>query len=206
MINPKTEFFDRLENLYQLYAHVRRPVIFAEEFDPAGEVYIAPINQQRYALDHIFRAVMNASDEEAYDNELKEVKNHLERAGYDAMALLASNIGNNIIATMRKYNTHTIKDVFPEYYSHIRPEITDIQILVANLRAEKNPNPEKSFDDYARQAIHLIEIKKKIDQQVPSLEEYARKHKKEKWASIIITAIITCIATIVASLILRQIG
>lgn len=69
--------FDKLHSLYALYNDVRRAVILAENFNEGRKMPIAPINQLRSALDHIFKAISNAKDPNQCDYELKEAKEHL---------------------------------------------------------------------------------------------------------------------------------
>ncbi len=114
--NPdyKLTCYDSLAELYDLYDKVRQAIILVENFDQERKMYIAPINQLRSALDHIFKAVSSAKDEEHSAYELKEAKEHLDRAGYDALELLAANLGMNIIEKVSQYDNKALTSVFPE--------------------------------------------------------------------------------------------
>ena len=116
--NPdyKLTCYDSLAELYDLYDKVRQAIILVENFDQERKMYIAPINQLRSALDHIFKAVSSAKDEEHSAYELKEAKEHLDRAGYDALELLAANLGMNIIEKVSQYDNKALTAVFPEYF------------------------------------------------------------------------------------------
>lgn len=194
----KLSFYDSLRNLYDLYDKVRQAIILVENFDKDRNMYIAPINQLRSALDHIFKAVSFAEDKARSEYELKEAKEHLDRAGYDALELLAAYLGIAIIEKVAQYDNNTLTTVFPAYFTVIKPKITDIKNRVAILRSEKKINSEISFSTYFDQITELIELDKNVDVMIPSLEDFKQRDKKSRirqaiiWiASTIITAIIS---------------
>ena len=113
--------FNKLEELFSLYDKVRQSVILLENFNEEQKMYIAPINQLRSALDHIFKAINICDDFEQCEYELREAKEHLDRAGYDTMELLAANIGITIVEKLKRYDTKTITEVFPYYFTTIKP-------------------------------------------------------------------------------------
>ena len=186
--------FNKLEELFSLYDKVRRAVILLENFNEEQKMYIAPINQLRSALDHIFKAINICDDIEKCEYELKEAKEHLDRAGYDTMELLAANIGITIVEKLKRYDTKTITEVFPYYFTTIKPQLTDIKGIVASLRSEKKIDSDKSFSAYFDQISILINIDKKVDTMIPSLVEYEKKKKNERlktWVISILSSIIS---------------
>lgn len=139
-------FFNQLKELSTLYGKVKLAVILTETLDKEHKMYIAPINQLRCALDHVFVGINQTNDEQtAY--ELKEVKEHLTRAGYDALELLTTIIGEQIIDSLHKYDTETLSTVFPDYYKKIKPKLSNCQNVVAKLRTEKKTIPKNRFSN-----------------------------------------------------------
>lgn len=196
-IDYKSNCYDSLEKLYELYDKVRQAVILVENFDKERKMYIAPINQLRSALDHIFKAVNCAKNPEHSTYELKEAKEHLDRAGYDALELLAANLGTTIIEKVSQYDNRALTAVFPDYFTEIKPKITDIRNIVANLRSEKKIDSEKSFSAYFDQITELIDLDKRVDVMIPSLEEFQQKESKSErkiWIAGIVSAIISGLA------------
>lgn len=186
--------FNKLEELFSLYDKVRQSVILLENFNEEQKMYIAPINQLRSALDHIFKAINFCDDFEQCEYELREAKEHLDRAGYDTMELLAANIGITIVEKLKKYDTKTITEVFPYYFTTIKPQLTDIKGIVASLRSDKKIDSDKSFSAYFDHISILINIDKKVDTMIPSLVEYEKKKKKERlktWVISILSSIIS---------------
>lgn len=186
--------FNKLEELFSLYDKVRQSVILLENFNEEQKMYIAPINQLRSALDHIFKAINICDDFEQCEYELREAKEHLDRAGYDTMELLAANIGITIVEKLKRYDTKTITEVFPYYFTTIKPQLTDIKGIVASLRSNKKIDSDKSFSTYFDQIYILINIDKKVDTMIPSLVEYEKKKKKERlktWVISILSSIIS---------------
>lgn len=177
-IKYKLDYYDSLQGLYDLYDKVRQAIILVENFDKERKMYIAPINQLRSALDHVFKAVNCAKYQEQSVYELKEAKEHLDRAGYDALELLAANLGTTIIEKVSQYDNNTLTSVFPDYFTEIKPKITDIRNAVANLRSEKKIDSERSFSAYFDQITELIDLDKRVDVMIPSLEEFKQKEEK----------------------------
>lgn len=193
-MNNRLHCFNKLEELFSLYDKVRQAVILLENFNEEQKMYIAPINQLRSALDHIFKAINICDDFEQCEYELIEAKEHLDRAGYDSLELLAANIGITIVEKLKRYDTKTITEVFPYYFTTIKPQLTDIKGIVASLRGNKKIDSDKSFSAYFDQISILINIDKKVDTMIPSLEEYEKKKKKERlktWGIGILSSIIS---------------
>lgn len=199
--NYKIVYFDNLYELYSLYTKVRDAVILVENFDRNRDMYIAPINQLRSALDHIFKSISCAQNDESRSAyELKEAKEHLDRAGYDALELLAGSLGTGIIEKLSKYETSTLSAVFPKYYEVIKPKLSSIKQAIAVLRSEKKVDAEKSFLAYFDQITEMVEMDKEIDMMIPSLEEYDNKRKKEKSMSNIKQTLIAIIGTLIGGI------
>jgi hypothetical protein len=194
--------FNKLEELFSLYDKVRQSVILLENFNEEQKMYIAPINQLRSALDHIFKAINICDDFEQCEYELREAKEHLDRAGYDTMELLAANIGITIVEKLKRYDTRTITEVFPYYFTTIKPQLTDIKGIVASLRSNKKIDSDKSFSTYFDQIYILINIDKKIDTMIPSLEEYEKKKKKERLKTWIISILSSIISGLLVGIIM----
>lgn len=173
-------FYNKLNGLFPLYERVKSAILLLENFDEKQEMYIAPINQLRSALDHIFKAVSIAQETANCDYELKEAKEHMERAGYDALELLAGSLGTSAIQKIQPYDTETLASVFPEYYTEIKPKITKIQQSVAQRRMERKTDSEKTFFAYFDEITELIQINTTVDSRIPSLQEYSDKKATEK--------------------------
>lgn len=196
--NYKIVYFDNLNEISSLYTKVRDAVILVENFDRNRDMYIAPLNQLRSALDHVFKAISCAKDDEPRSTyELKEAKEHLDRAGYDALELLAGSLGNGIIDKLSKYETATLSAVFPEYYQVIKPKLTTIKEIVAVIRSEKKGDAEKSFLAYFDQITEMVEIDKEVDKMIPSLEEYDHKSKMEESKSNVKQTIIAIVGALI---------
>jgi len=134
----------------------------------------------RSALDHIFKAVSIAHEIENCDYELKEAKEHMKRAGYDALELLSGSLGSSVISKIHPYDTETLTSVFPEYYTFIKPKISEIQLIVSQLRMGRKIDCDDTFFAYFNLIKELVEINSVIDKRIPSLQEYKEKKTKER--------------------------
>ena len=80
--------FNKLEELFSLYDKVRQSVILLENFNEEQKMYIAPINQLRSALDHIFKAVSCGQCAVTMSDEV--MKFYLYTKGYTQILLSSS--------------------------------------------------------------------------------------------------------------------
>ena len=184
-------FYTKLSGIQPLYNKVKSAIILSENFDPDREYYVASANQMRSALDHIFKAM--SDDEKTMDYEIKEVKEHLDRAGYDAYEVLASNISLNISYLMVKYSASVISHIFPEYYKEIKPSINTIQLEIGKLRTDKKEDVDMQFDKYMQRIENLIEFEDRVYVMIPAMEEYKKYEKRKNlkyWALTILIAVI----------------
>jgi len=173
----KEKFYDKLNALSTLYQNVRGAMFLLEQLDEKCEMYIAPINELRNALDHVFRAIKLNED---VDDELGLVKEHIERAGYDALTLLAAMLGIRIAKNLEPYDTDTFTNVFPDYFTIIKPKITEIQTHIAECRNKRGGNSERYFAVYFDEIKDLIDIDKKVDMRIPALQDFSNRKKKEE--------------------------
>ena len=197
----KIVFYDELVNLHDLYTKVRKTIIYVENFDPERKMYIAPMNELRSALDHIFRGIDKAETGGASQYELKEAKEHLTRAGYDAFELLIGNLGQQIISQLSSYSSDTISVVFPDYFREYKPKMLKIKEEIAELRAEKKNCVEDAFNSYFDQIEELISIEKNVSTMIPSLDELENKRKKERRSDLIKSVFWGAIASFITGII-----
>ena len=194
MENHKVLFYDKLSGIKELYEKVKFAIILSENFDPDREYYIAATNQMRAALDQILKAMDDNND--TITNEINEAKEHLERAGYDACEILASNIYINISNKMERYSPHIISHVFPEYYEEIKPIISEIKIETGKLRTEKK-SINLAFDEYAQNIDKYIKFDAQIDKKIPAMEEYRRYERVKNWKYWALTILIAIVFLII---------
>ena len=174
--DKKELFCNSVLQLNELYNEVKSAIIYAEAFDPKREFYLAPQNQLRSALDHLFKAV---ASEKNVTEEIEKAREHLNRAGYDALEVLSGNVGGNIQEKMIQYQIGAISEIFPDYYRVLRPEVTNIKLKIAQLRT--GPMGSKgSFSDYQGYIEALLDINNKVESMLPSLEDYGRREREEK--------------------------
>jgi len=171
--------YEKLKNILPTYEKVKSSMLMLESLDEKQEVYIAPINQMRNALDHIFIAVASSNDAEKFNDEFKAVEGHLERAAFDCLDLLAATLGLAVKTKIEPYDLENITSVFPNYFTEIRPKITELQKVITECRKDR-VLCDKNLKDYLDSIKKLQNINTLIECQIPSLEEYREKREKEK--------------------------
>ena len=197
MKSVENEFFNKIKELFVLYEKVKLAIIYAENFDPKREFYLAPSNQLRSSLDHIFKAAAHPND---LEYELKEAKEHLDRAGYDAFEVLASNLGLSLVEKLNGYSPDTLTNVFPDYYQNIRPTLIEIKAKLGEIRKKKKDislGSGDSFSSYFDQIEVLLGFNKTVDTMIPSLEEYHQKklkeNFKERFLNVVVVGVICAV-------------
>jgi hypothetical protein len=180
MSTTSEDYLKKVTELFSLYEKVKLCIIYAENFDPKDELYVAPVNQLRSSLDHFLKAAVHPDD---MTYELNEAREHMDRAGYDAFEILASNLGKTIIEKLNVYPTDVITTNFPDYYQVIKPKLIEIRANLADIRKRKKNSTtgsDESFSSYFDQVLLLLEFNKNVDFNIPSLEEYHQKKLKEE--------------------------
>jgi hypothetical protein len=197
MSNLSEEFYNAFRNLYDEYILVKKATILLENLDPKHKIHIAPLNQLRSGFDHAFKA--SVVDEKQFQHEIIEMQSHVRRAGYDAFELLSSILAQSVIGKIKWVSNKALEIVFPEYYTSISPQLTNLQVKLAEIRTDKDHfnNP---FNQYLTEIVSLIEIYKKVSSMIPALKEYDRKQLLSK----IITYGLTLISGIVIGIIVAK--
>jgi len=183
--------------LYELYIAVKSAIICAENFDPQREFYLAPLNQLRSTLDHFFKAAVSENNMEY---ELKEAKEHMNRAGYDALEILAGNVGNSIQEKMRPYNANAIAKIFPDYYKSFVPKIMEIKINIAEIRMRPKDDSEKSFLNYLGDIKVLLDIDKQVTSMIPSLVSYCKKRGRKERVDMLLRIVSPILGVIIGAI------
>jgi len=165
----KEEFYDVLSDLYLYYEKVKGAIILSEDLDKDRTYYVAPMNELRSALDHVFKSVNIASDDEQRDYQLKEAKEHMGRAGCDALELAAGNLLWKIYKIVEKFNSGVLSTVIPEYYEVFYVQLTEIQNSIREHRKNGKTDTTKTFEEYCVQIEKLVEIDKAITKKIPAL-------------------------------------
>jgi len=170
----------KLKSLLPVYEKVKTSMLMLETIDGKQEAYVAPMNEMRNALDHIFTAILYSDNAEKFDDEFLKVKEHLGRAAYDSLDLLAAILGLEVTTKLRPYDLENLASVFPTYYTEIRPEIADLQKYIVECRIARDISCDKYLFAYLDVIKRLHDINKLIDKHIPSLNERREKRDQEK--------------------------
>ena len=174
-------FYTKLKELYPRYERVRNIMIAVEQCDKNKEAFLSPMNEMRNALDHVFKAIKYyTEDTEQFEHELREIKEHLGRAGYDIFDLYATNLGIEIKEKLNQFNIDTINAVIPDYYPIIKPDISDIEKRISECRGLRDINNDKYFESYWENITKLDTHNNNIDRLIPALIEHRERKEKEK--------------------------
>ncbi len=183
------------EKIIDLFSNIKYLYSLCEELDPDLCTNIQPLNEFRASLDHIMRIVAieklpEYADKNA-EEEARRLISHLRRAFFDISDMLSINYRNRIVSALEPYSPDIIVTAIPEYYSQIKPSISEIDEKIANIRTNRRVLAESNvFEEY----IDILEKLKGYYKTVCNAEsslidlelENAKREKKATYTQWII--------------------
>lgn len=170
-----------LSDLLDLYKETKKLVKIFETKNKEHLVPVASMNEMRNCLDHIMRAIEKP---DTLDYEIKEVKEHLQRAFYDCFEILSMDMCREIASVVGKYSTSVISNVFPEYYTEIQPKLRALQTQISGSLVDKHIDPQapvKTLDSYKELLGNIYQMQLAVDQQTVALEKGKDRSFRRFW-------------------------
>jgi hypothetical protein len=174
-----------LEELVSLYAKVKRLVLEAEQFDSEQQSNIAIIKEQSYALDHLMRYLGDifnpASPREQYrSGNLRAVRAHLCRVGFDALDDLGISLKLRIHRAVMSHSNEAIVTAIPHYFTKSVAQVAELDRRIEESRANKDVGSfePKDLDAYAEFVMGLKSITIEIDNAVPAMVAFDMNQRR----------------------------
>jgi hypothetical protein len=178
---------ENLEELFRLYARVKRLILLAEELDPEQKHVIAIDKELRDALDHLVRYLgvffAQLPEEGEYSGKnYSAIIGHLCRAGYDAIDELGISLKLRISTALAKTSNEAIQAAIPNYYPKYVTQIEEINNRIVDSRADKDVGAFSidDLEDYEKFVTALRVITLEIEGAVPAMIQFDRKQAKWK--------------------------
>jgi hypothetical protein len=134
--------------LVELHNRIKALLLFAEECEIEHRTFMAPVIQQRDALDHIMRAQaaelgMREGGDDYIATNLDKALGHCYRAFFDIADWLSTRLRERILDALKPHSTACIREVLPEYYARWRPRIDEIcrEIPLFGMRSASARGP-----------------------------------------------------------------
>jgi hypothetical protein len=175
-----------LKRLVILYSRTKRFILQAEETDPESRANIAIFKEQRDALDHIMRALNKAlndppaeSSAEYIDLQFDKAWGHLFRAAYDSLDGVDVSFKVRLEEGMRGVSNDAISAVYPEYYTEVLPEMTALQMRIADFRCAKDVHKSTftDLDSYCASVERVAELTNKVLNHVPAFKAWRKRDR-----------------------------
>ena len=213
--------YEKIEQATLLYILLKKIVITNEELDGNNKTNLQILQEYRNALDHLMRVlqskfrITNHDEEYIYAN-LDKFYGHLYRAGYDALDWMSIVTREKITDSVKNFSNDALKEVFPKYYSEIRPKILKLSREIGIRRINKDVDDythqdPKAFENFKNYSDVLMEIEDIFENiyftKVPILIEYEKKQKKQKrkeWIIRLLIAIISAISGVLLKFLLTK--
>lgn len=155
------DYEEDIEILITWYEKAKEVVIQAESMDSLNKVYIQPLNEQRYCLDHFIRAIVYEQDnnsKEIIKKALSSAIGHLQRAYSDSVEWILISVQEEYMNVLAQYTNEQINQGFPEYYSEIRPTFDKIRDVVNQYKINKSVEQATSIDILSDNMIKKLNI------------------------------------------------
>lgn len=130
-----------IEVLITWYERAKEATIIAESLDIVNGVFIQPLHEQRYCLDHFIRAIVYDKDglsEEKVKKAISAAISHLHRGYSDSVEWVHVSVLDEYTSFLQSFTTEQIARGFPEYYSTIRPELDNVTNLINGYKINKS--------------------------------------------------------------------
>ena len=152
---------DDWKKLIRLHQLTKKYFLKAEESDESLKTWFPPINEHRYAYDHLMRVkareygFRSSPDEETQTEEepltdedyiqenFRTCLNHEMRAFYDAVERLAISLRDSISTMLDGYSPSTITKALPDWYTEIKPALIKINDDIALQRERKDVGDDR---------------------------------------------------------------
>jgi hypothetical protein len=180
---------EAIQEMTILYKKVKKLIIDTEELNEnEKDAFAPPLLELRSALDHLMRVSafkfgykIDVQDDYPRKN-LFKAKGHLFRAAYDSLDYLSIEITNAILDKVEPYSNEAIREVIPEYFDKIRPDLDDISKTIASIRVSKDMD-DKNCDDLDRYIAEIDKLRsyhQDVMRKKNSLTEYEMKAESKR--------------------------
>lgn len=191
-----------------IHNYVKALTLRAEELNPKGEFYFPSVVEERDAFEHVIRAKgveLGLWDPPAPSygaDSLGRALAHEYRAFFDIADWLAILYREKISAVVAAHSVDCLRDVIPEYYSDIRPELEAACQQIATVRSEK----DIARDDSLAQVQSYWAILERLDgfwsrlaSAESALHEHTAKERSEKRTGLVAQVMLGLVLTLVGA-------
>ena len=178
--------------IVEIHQHTKDLMLRAEEFDSGLRTFIQPSREMRDELEHIIRAkaaelgIGKGGDAAYITANLRKALGHGYRAFFDVADWLGMMIRKKVRELASEYSSACLREVIPNYYCEIRPNLEQIGKEIAEIRAHKdisrNSDILEEVSHYKNQLDNLQTIYIDMLSKEPSLQEYSVKEGSESKA------------------------
>ncbi len=175
-----------LKVITELYYVNKKLMLYAEQLNQQ-DTFIPPINEIRYAFDHLMgifgvRFELIAEYDNYVSTNLNKAFSHIYRATFDLLEYILIYQQELISTKLDGISTETLVHVFPDYYQQIVPDIEKLFGIILDIRERKdigNPNLE-DINEHVKSIEKIKSYISYIDRRLPALIEFEKEKRKNK--------------------------
>lgn len=159
------EYNKEIQRLLEWYQRAKRAAIFAESLDTLNKAYIQPLHEQRYCLDHFVRAIDYYENTQlSPDIKAEKVRAsfasaiaHLQRCYSDSIEWMLVSVKDYYVEKLDGYDKEVIREVFPEYYTDIRPVLNDLTVKINEYKSTKKVEESQTEPSLSKEESEKID-------------------------------------------------
>lgn len=181
-----------IDDIIQLFEEAERKITSSEVY--AEELSISSINEQRYSLYHLLRAIGNRETVGEIKKEIRNVKKHLIRSIYDSNELTALFFLKKIDEFSSDYRLVNVTKIIPEYGDFM----IEVQEIKKRITDTKKSGEDEFLSHKSSMVNRLAEINEVIQQARKYLNEMSENQKSRSYR-IVINALIATLVGLATS-------
>jgi hypothetical protein len=197
-------FLLALKELGILYSKTKKYILRAEQVDPESRSNIAINKEQRDALDHLMKALLEYTEKgegaegDYLCNQVDNARGHLFRAAYDALDGSGISYKIRIDKAMVGISSDAISAVYPEYFQKHLAEINALDQKLVEHRGAKDEQRTKApeLDEYCASIERLYELSNDITNKIPAFRDWQRRDRRRKLIWVVCIPVALLLASV----------
>lgn len=171
-----------MAELLPVYQEAKSVLLLAERLEGNSGFPVAAMQEISRALDQVMAAFERP---EISSKAIAVAKQHLLKSTANGYAIFLAESLMQIEDALNGFEVEVIAQVFPEYFQKIKPRLVELHSEVAELRHQPAFNiiPLYGYSEgpllaYSGLVAEVMEMRRKIYRQVPTLAEFQEMRKK----------------------------
>jgi len=188
----RQELLENYNSIFKKYEVVRNSLALTlpKGLGEYSKIHLAPLNEFRNALFHIFKCFEEESD---IGFEHREAEVHYSRAQFDAFEIYIEEKIRYINSTFKNVDCDIVYDLFRRYYDVILPEVNDLKYSLSINRTKRRKDSDRASEIVFNKYVKVENYLKEIESKKSVIAQEVKKRNRKKVIRFIWGAVISMI-------------